>query len=209
MGSTVSRRSVFALGSAAMETMVAALAKKLISPCNAYMPTTHLRKLIRDVANFPKDGILFKDITPLLKDPAALSMAVELMANPFRGKGIHAVAGAESRGFIFGIAVAQALSCGFIPIRKRGKLPPPIRAVTYDLEYGQDTLEVRDDAVSAGQKILMVDDLLATGGTMRACVDLMKNLGANVFGATVLIELKALNGRAALPGLEIHAPIVY
>jgi adenine phosphoribosyltransferase len=192
-----------------METMVAALAKKLISPCNASMPTTHLRKLIRDVANFPKDGILFKDITPLLKDPAALSMAVELMANPFRGKGIHAVAGAESRGFIFGIAVAQALSCGFIPIRKRGKLPPPIRAVTYDLEYGQDTLEVRDDAVSAGQKILMVDDLLATGGTMRACVDLMKNLGANVFGATVLIELKALNGRAALPGLEIHAPIVY
>ncbi len=189
--------------------MVAALAKKLISPCNASMPTTHLRKLIRDVANFPKDGILFKDITPLLKDPAALSMAVELMANPFRGKGIHAVAGAESRGFIFGIAVAQALSCGFIPIRKRGKLPPPIRAVTYDLEYGQDTLEVRDDAVSAGQKILMVDDLLATGGTMRACVDLMKNLGANVFGATVLIELKALNGRAALPGLEIHAPIVY
>ena len=172
------------------------------------MPTTHLRKLIRDVANFPKDGILFKDITPLLKDPAALSMAVELMANPFRGKGIHAVAGAESRGFIFGIAVAQALSCGFIPIRKRGKLPPPIRTVTYDLEYGQDTLEVRDDAVSAGQKILMVDDLLATGGTMRACVDLMKNLGANVFGATVLIELKALNGRAALPGLEIHAPIV-
>ena len=173
------------------------------------MPTTHLRKLIRDVANFQKEGILFKDITPLLKDPAALSMAVELMANPFRGKRIHAVAGAESRGFIFGIAVAQALSCGFIPIRKRGKLPPPIRTVTYDLEYGQDTLEVRDDAVSAGQKILMVDDLLATGGTMRACVDLMKNLGANVFGATVLIELKALNGHAALPGLEIHAPIVY
>ena len=103
------------------------------------MPTTHLRKLIRDVANFPKDGILFKDITPLLKDPAALSMAVELMANPFRGKGIHAVAGAESRGFIFGIAVAQALSCGFIPIRKRGKLPPPIRTVTYDLEWSRHT----------------------------------------------------------------------
>ena len=172
------------------------------------MPTTHLRKLIRDVANFPKEGILFKDITPLLKDPAALSMAVELMANPFRGKGIHAVAGAESRGFIFGIAVAQALSCGFIPIRKRGKLPPPIRTVTYDLEYGQDTLEVRDDAVSAGQKILMVDDLLATGGTMAASIQLLQKVGGNVVGAGAIIELTFLKGREKL-GVPCHSLLAY
>jgi adenine phosphoribosyltransferase len=188
--------------------MVAALDNPTNRPCNARMTTEHLRTLIRDVPDFPKPGILFKDITPLLNDPAGLSMAVELMANPFRGKGIRSVAGAESRGFIFGIAVAQALSCGFIPIRKRGKLPPPVRSVTYDLEYGQDTLEARDGSLR-GQRVLMVDDLLATGGTMRACVDLMRTLGAEVYGATVLIELTALQGRAALPGLEVHAPIAY
>jgi adenine phosphoribosyltransferase len=168
-----------------------------------------LKRLIRDVPDFPKPGILFKDITPLLRDPAGLALAVELMANPFRGAGIHAVAGAESRGFIFGTAVAQALSCGFVPIRKRAKLPPPVKSVTYELEYGTDTLEVRDDAVRAGQRVLMVDDLLATGGTMAACVQLMRSVGAEVVGATVLIELVALHGRKALPGLQVHAPITY
>jgi adenine phosphoribosyltransferase len=173
------------------------------------MPTKQLKALIRDVPDFPKPGILFKDITPLLRDPAGLALAVELMANPFRGAGITAVAGAESRGFIFGTAVAQALSCGFVPIRKKSKLPPPVKSVTYALEYGTDTLEIRDDAVRAGQRVLMVDDLLATGGTMAACVQLMKSLGAEVVGATVLIELVALKGRKALPGLEVHAPITY
>ena len=171
------------------------------------MPTTRLTGLIRDVPDYPKPGILFKDITPLLRDPAGLALAVELMANPFRGAGIAAVAGAESRGFIFGTAVAQALSCGFIPIRKKGKLPPPVKSVTYQLEYGEDTLEVRDDAVSLGQRVLLVDDLLATGGTLQACASLLKSIGAEVVGATVLIELVALHGRNALTGLEIHAPI--
>jgi len=173
------------------------------------MPTTQLKLLIRDVPDFPKPGILFKDITPLLRNAAGLALAVELMANPFRGAGIHAVAGAESRGFIFGTAVAQALSCGFIPIRKKGKLPPPVQSVQYQLEYGSDTLEVRDDAVRPGQRVLMVDDLLATGGTMAACVRLMQQIGADVVGATVLIELLALQGRAVLPHLEVHAPITY
>ena len=173
------------------------------------MPATRLKSLIRDVPDFPKEGILFKDITPLLRDAAGLALAVELMANPFRGAGIHAVAGAESRGFIFGTAVAQALSCGFIPIRKKGKLPPAIKSVSYQLEYGTDTLEVRHDAIQAGQHVLMVDDLLATGGTMAACVRLMESIGAKVVGATVLIELTALKGRLALPGLAVHAPISY
>lgn len=173
------------------------------------MPTTRLSGLIRDVPDYPKPGILFKDITPLLRDPAGLALAVELMANPFRGSGIAAVAGAESRGFIFGAAIAQALSCGFVPIRKKGKLPPPVRSVTYQLEYGEDTLEVRDDAVRPGQRVLLVDDLLATGGTLQASAKLMKSIGAEVVGATVLIELTALHGRDALDGLTVHAPIRY
>jgi len=173
------------------------------------MSIGRLKELIRDVPDFPKPGILFKDITPLLASPAGLALAVELMANPFRGSGIDLVAGAESRGFIFGTAVAQALSCGFMPIRKMGKLPPPVRSHRYQLEYGSDTLEVRDDAAHAGRRVLMVDDLLATGGTMQACADLVRQAGATVVGATVLIELLALRGRAALPGLEIHAPIQY
>ena len=173
------------------------------------MSIGRLKELIRDVPDFPKPGILFKDITPLLASPAGLALAVELMANPFRGSGIDLVAGAESRGFIFGTAVAQALSCGFVPIRKRGKLPPPVRSHSYQLEYGSDTLEVRNDPAHAGRRVLMVDDLLATGGTMQACADLIRQTGATVVGATVLIELLALKGRAALPGLEIHAPIQF
>lgn len=173
------------------------------------MPTTRLTGLIRDVPDYPKPGILFKDITPLLRDAAGLALAVELMANPFRGAGIAVVAGAESRGFIFGTAVAQALSCGFVPVRKKGKLPPPVKSVTYQLEYGEDTLEVRDDAVRPGQRVLLVDDLLATGGTLSACARLMRSIGGEVVGATVLIELTALHGRDALEGLEVHAPIRY
>jgi adenine phosphoribosyltransferase len=173
------------------------------------MPTAQLTRLIRDVPDYPKPGILFKDITPLLRDAAGLALAVELMANPFRNAHVDVVAGAESRGFIFGTAVAQALSCGFVPIRKKGKLPPPVKSLTYELEYGTDTLEVRDDAVSSGQRVLLVDDLLATGGTLVACARLMRSLGAQVVGATVLIELPALGGRKALPDVPVHAPIAY
>src|SRR3982750_2281586 len=132
-----------------------------------------LRKFIRDVPDFPKPGILFKDITPLLANPSALALAVESLCNPFRELNVQAVVGAESRGFIFGTAIAQALSCGFVPVRKPGKLPAAKISHTYDLEYGKDTLEIHKDAVKAGEKCLIVDDLLATGGTMKACCDLV------------------------------------
>lgn len=168
----------------------------------------HLLRLIRDVPDWPKPGIVFKDITPMLRDPSGLALAVEQMANPFRGMGIDLVAGAESRGFIFGTAIAQALSAGFIPIRKPNKLPFNTHSVAYDLEYGTDTLEIHTDAVHAGQKVLMVDDLLATGGTMKACCDLIQTLGGQIVGVTVLIELTFLDGRRTIaPYDDIHAVI--
>ena len=167
----------------------------------------NLESLIRDIPDWPKPGILFKDITPLLRDPAGLAMAVEMMANPFRGKAVDLVVGAESRGFIFGTAVAQALSAGFIPVRKPNKLPHETHAVEYALEYGTDTLEMHRDAVGQGQRVLMVDDLLATGGTMRASCDLVEKLGGQIVGITVLIELVALAGRGKMAPYEeqIHA----
>lgn len=168
-----------------------------------------LQKLIRDVPDFPKPGIIFKDITPLLRDPAGLALSVELLANPFRGKGVELVIGAESRGFIFGTALAQALSCGFVPIRKPKKLPAAKASITYDLEYGQDTLEIHSDAVLRGQKCLLVDDLLATGGTMDACCQLVENLGGNILGIAVLIELDFLNGRKKFEKYDLHSVISY
>jgi len=168
-----------------------------------------LSRYIRDIPDFPKPGIIFKDITPLLADPSALALAVELLANPFRGKGIDIVVGAESRGFIFGIAVAQAISAGFDPIRKPKKLPAKTAKVTYDLEYGTDTLEIHLDAIKPGQKVLMVDDLLATGGTMKACCELVKGLGGDIYGVTVLIELAFLNGRQLLKEYDVKSIIQY
>ncbi len=169
-----------------------------------------LLPLILDVPNFPKPGIVFKDFTPLLADPRALALAVELMANPFRGTGIELVAGAESRGFIFGTAIAQALSVGFVPIRKPGKLPRATRSVEYELEYGRDRLEVHADAIQPGRRVLLVDDLLATGGTMRACCQLITGMGATLAGMTVLIELPALKGRDRLREFApLHAVLKY
>ncbi|HVT81611.1 MAG TPA: adenine phosphoribosyltransferase [Phycisphaerae bacterium] len=168
-----------------------------------------LPKFIRDVQDFPKKGIVFKDITPLLADPSALALAVEILCNPFRGQGYEAVIGAESRGFIFGTAIAQSLSCGFVPVRKPGKLPAAKIALTYDLEYGQDTLEIHKDAIKKGAKCLVVDDLLATGGTMKACCDLVESLGGNVAGIAVLIELTFLNGRGRLDKYRVHSAIKY
>lgn len=168
-----------------------------------------LSRFIRDIPDFPKPGIIFKDITPLLSDPSALAMAVELLANPFRGKGIDLVVGAESRGFIFGIAVAQALSAGFIPIRKPGKLPYKTRKMSYDLEYGTDSLEIHTDAVRKGQKVLMVDDLLATGGTMRACCDLVTGLGGQIAGITFLLELTFCHGREKLKEFQVNSILQY
>lgn len=171
--------------------------------------TQNLRRLIRDIPDFPKPGILFRDITPLLADPSGLALAVELLANPFRGKNIDLVVGAESRGFIFGTAVACCLSAGFVIVRKPGKLPSRRIAMTYDLEYGKDTLEMHADAIVRGQRVLIVDDLLATGGTMKACCDLVKQLGGTIAGIAVLIELAGLKGREKLEPHDVHAVVRY
>jgi len=168
-----------------------------------------LEKLIRDVPDFPKPGIVFKDITPLLGHPQGLALAIEMLANPFRGRGVELVVGAESRGFIFGIAVAQALSCGFVPVRKPGKLPHKKLSVSYELEYGQDKVEIHADAIKRGQKILMVDDLLATGGTMGACCKLVENLGGEIVGIAVLIELAFLSGVRLLERYDVHSVLRY
>lgn len=170
-----------------------------------------LTDLIADVPDYPKPGVNFKDITPLLADPAGLAMAVELMASPFRGKGVELVCGAESRGFIFGTAVAQSLSAGFVPIRKPGKLPRETTSRSYDLEYGSDTLEIHTDAVKPGQRVLMVDDLLATGGTLRACCELIDGLGAEIVGVSLAIELQFLNGRDKVKPYDanLHAVVKY
>lgn len=160
---------------------------------------------IRDVPDFPKPGIVFKDITPLLLDPTSLALSVEYLAQPYRGLKIDAVAGAESRGFIFGTAVAQALSAGFIPIRKPGKLPAETRSASYELEYGTDSLEIHVDAVNPGDRIVMVDDLLATGGTMAACCRMVEELGGEIVGVSFVIELSFLHGRDKLGKYPIHS----
>jgi adenine phosphoribosyltransferase len=167
-----------------------------------------LKSLIRDIPDFPKPGILFRDITPLLANASGIALAVELLANPFRGKNIDLVVGAESRGFIFGTAVACCLSAGFGLVRKPGKLPHQRISMTYDLEYGKDTLEMHADTIAKGQRVLIVDDLLATGGTMKACCDLVHKLGGEIAGIAVLIELTALKGRDRLP-YDVHSVLKY
>jgi adenine phosphoribosyltransferase len=170
-----------------------------------------LTRLIRDIPDFPKPGIVFKDVTPLLADPAGLALAVELMANPFRGHRVDVVVGPESRGFIFGTAVATALSAGFVPVRKPGKLPGKTRSIEYALEYGTDQLHVHVDAVQPGMRVLLVDDLLATGGTLAASARLLgrEGLGAEIVGASVLIELAFLDARAGLRDLRIESLLKY
>jgi adenine phosphoribosyltransferase len=169
-----------------------------------------LARLILDVPDFPKPGIVFKDFTPLLADAEGLASAVDLMAAPFRDKHIDVVMGAESRGFIFGTAIARALSCGFVPVRKSGKLPRATHRVSYQLEYGTDQLEAHTDAVKPGQRVLLVDDLLATGGTLSACGQLAQRLGATIVGLTVLIELPALKGRDKLASYgQVHSVLTY
>jgi adenine phosphoribosyltransferase len=178
---------------------VAAVAKK----------TIQLTDYIRDVPDFPKPGILFRDITPLLADKDAFAAAVDALAKPFVGFDVDYVAAVEARGLIFGSAVAKALEAGFIPIRKQGKLPYKTESVTYDLEYGTDTLEVHSDAIRPGSKVLMVDDLIATGGTMAAACKLMQKLGAEIAGISFLIELTDLAGRDKLSEYSIHTVISY
>ena len=165
--------------------------------------TIDLRKYIRDIPDWPKEGILFRDITPLLGDPAAFSAAIDSLAAGFTDSGVEYVAAVEARGFIFGSAVAEKLGAGFVPIRKKGKLPFETEAITYDLEYGTDTLEVHRDAVESGAKVLMVDDLLATGGTMAAACKLIEKIGGRVAGIAFLIELASLGGAEKVSGYEV------
>ena len=169
----------------------------------------HLKAKIRHVPDFPKAGILFYDITTLLSDPVGLRAAIDSLAAPFDDLGIEMVVGIESRGFIFGAAVADRIGAGFTPVRKPGKLPSRTVRSTYDLEYGTDSLEIHDDAIRRGQRVLIVDDLLATGGTARATTDLVKRLGGEIHALAFLIELVALNGRARLAEETVHTVLKY
>jgi adenine phosphoribosyltransferase len=169
----------------------------------------NLKQHIRSVPDFPKAGVLLYDITTLLRDPQGFTMTIDMLSMPYTGRDIDVVIGIESRGFILGGAVAQRLGAGFIPIRKPGKLPAKAIKETYDLEYGTDALEIHEDAVSRGAKVLVVDDLLATGGTAAATVGLLRELGADVVGVQFLIELAALGGRQRLLGENVGAVLAY
>jgi adenine phosphoribosyltransferase len=168
-----------------------------------------LKNIIRDVPDFPKKGIVFKDITPLLGDPGTLRETIEALAAPHLAAPPDLVAGVESRGFIFGAAVAARLGAGFVPIRKPGKLPSRTVAETYELEYGTDTLEIHADAVREGQRVLLVDDLLATGGTACAASSLVKKVGGELIGISFVIELGFLEGRSRLEGLPASSLVRY
>lgn len=165
---------------------------------------TDIAAIIRDIPDFPKKGIIFKDITPLLADPKAMKETADQLAKIFKDTGITAVAGVEARGFIFGPLIAERLGVGFVPIRKPGKLPYKKISRTYGLEYGRATIEIHTDAVAAGDKILMVDDLLATGGTMAAACELVEELGAEIAACAFILELSFLPGRKALDKYPVH-----
>ena len=168
-----------------------------------------LKQHIRHVPDFPKPGILFYDITTLLRDPVGLKKTIDRLSTQYAGNGIDVVVGIESRGFILGAAVAERLGAGFIPIRKPGKLPAKAIKETYDLEYGKDALEIHADAVDKGQRVLIVDDVLATGGTAAAAAGLVKQLGGQLLGLAFLIELLFLNGKAKLPGESVYSVLQY
>jgi adenine phosphoribosyltransferase len=167
-----------------------------------------LRSYVRDVPDYPKPGVLFRDITPLLASPDAFRAAVHAMAEPFRDSRPSKVLAIEARGFMFGGAIARELAIGFVPVRKPGKLPRKTARVDYELEYGLDGLEIHEDALDAGERVLIVDDVLATGGTADAASRLAGRVGARVVGLTVFIELEKLAGRARLPGTSVHAVLV-
>lgn len=170
---------------------------------------TDLKKLIRDIPDFPKEGIIFKDITTLLKDKEAFKKAVNLLAAKFKKENVELVVGVEARGFIFGAALAYKLGAGFIPVRKKGKLPYRTKSVTYELEYGTDVLEVHEDAIPAKARVLIVDDLLATGGTVKAVTELVRDQDAVIAGVAFLVELRFLKGKEKLKDLPIYSVIKY
>jgi adenine phosphoribosyltransferase len=173
------------------------------------MDVSELRAKIRDIKDFPSEGILFKDITTLLKDGPAWASVIDMLAARYHTALVDVVVGVESRGFIFGGALAHQLKAGFVPVRKRGKLPARTIEEEYELEYGRDILAIHEDAIQPGQRVLIVDDLLATGGTMAATVRLVERLGGKIVGAAFLIELAFLGGRAKLAGHEVHSVITY
>ncbi|WP_340123323.1 adenine phosphoribosyltransferase [Methylobacter svalbardensis] len=168
-----------------------------------------LRDKIRDIPDFPKPGIIFKDITPLVKDPATLRLSVHQLLQPFLGRNITAVAGMEARGFIFGSLVAWELGLPFVPLRKPGKLPYDVQSVSYDLEYGSATLEAHIDAFDENDHVLLIDDLLATGGTAKASCELVEQSGARVEACAFVVELDFLEGRKKLRGYEVHSLLHY
>jgi len=173
------------------------------------MSAEALRERIREIPDFPKPGILFYDITTLLKDRAAYKEAIDLMLEPYRGEKIDIVVGMESRGFIFSSAMAYQLKAGLVPVRKLGKLPAETITVEYALEYGSNTLEIHRDAITAGQRVLIVDDLLATGGTVRGTIDLVERLQGVVVGLAFLVELDFLKGRERLGNHRVTSVIRY
>jgi len=173
------------------------------------MDVAELRAKIRDIKDFPTEGILFKDITTLLKDGPAWRYAVDSLASQYQDERVDVVVGVESRGFIFGGAVAHQLRAGFVPVRKVGKLPGKTIEVEYELEYGRDALAMHEDAITPGQRVLAVDDLLATGGTMAATLRLVEQLGGRVVGVAFMIELAFLHGREKLKNYPLHSLIVY
>jgi adenine phosphoribosyltransferase len=168
-----------------------------------------LKDKIRDIPDFPEAGVIFRDITPLVADPAAMQLSVYQLLQPFLGETINAVAGMEARGFIFGSLAAWELGVGFIPLRKPGKLPYDVQSASYTLEYGSAALEVHTDAVNPGDRILLIDDLIATGGTARASCQLVEKLGGEIAACAFVIELDALNGREKLSNYRVHSLLHY
>ena len=168
-----------------------------------------LKKLIREIPDYPKPGILFYDLTTLLKDPAGFHSLVDRLCDQYKGIKVDLVAGIEARGFIFAPALAYRLNAGFVPIRKPKKLPGKVASVSYQLEYGTDSMEIHEDAIKPGQRVLVCDDLLATGGTAAAAVKLVEQLGGKVAGAAFAVELSFLNGRAKLPGVDVFSLLAY
>lgn len=176
---------------------------------NGTVQAERLKALVRDIPDFPKPGIVFKDITPLLEDPAAFNSVVPALWAPWEARGVDKVIGIEARGFIFAAPVAIHCGAGFVPIRKPGKLPAEVESEEYELEYGSDLIEIHRDAISTGDKVLIVDDVLATGGTAAASVRLVERLGGEVAGLAFLIELSFLGGRSRIDGYETHSLIDY
>lgn len=173
------------------------------------MKMISLKDYIRSIPNFPKAGILFRDITTLLKDKKAFKLAIDKLVSKYKSKKIDLVVAVEARGFILGGAIAHRLNAGFVPVRKKGKLPAETESITYDLEYGQDTLEIHKDAIKPGSRILIIDDLLATGGTVKAVTDLINKLQGKIVGIAFLIELTDLKGKDKLKSYSVYSLIKY